>query len=162
MHLLEKEPDDRYQTGEGLLYDLRLVDSGTPLARFRVGGHDLPLRPLPPSRLVGREREVATLELAFTNAIGGRQRGLLIGGPAGVGKTALMDELRRAVTVRNGWFLAGKSDQYRRDHGYDAVWQAFDGLAHMLLAEPDEVLSPLRRRLRDALGEDAGLMAAIL
>src|SRR5690606_8124990 len=37
MHLLEKEPDDRYQTGEGLLYDLRMVDSGTPLARFRVG-----------------------------------------------------------------------------------------------------------------------------
>lgn len=162
MHLLEKEPDDRYQTGEGLLYDLRTVDSGTSRAGFRAGEHDLPVRPLTPSRLVGREREVAALELAFANAIAGRQRGILIGGPVGVGKTALMDELRRAVTVRDGWYLAGKSDQYRRDHGYDAVWQVFDGLAHMLLAEPDEVLAPLRQRLRETLGENAGLLAAIL
>ncbi|MFD1533805.1 serine/threonine-protein kinase, partial [Pseudonocardia aurantiaca] len=58
MHLLEKEPDNRYQTAEGVIYDLeRLRDAQTrpAAAALRVGERDVPLRLLPPSRLVGRD-----------------------------------------------------------------------------------------------------------
>ena len=68
MHLLEKEPDNRYQTADGLVYDLeRLRDAQAhqATAGFRVGEHDFPVRLLPPSRLVGRDDEVAALEAAF-------------------------------------------------------------------------------------------------
>ena len=64
MHLLEKEPDARYQSAEGLLHDLeRVRDSAA--GPVRIGERDVPPRLLPPSRLVGREQEVATLEAAF-------------------------------------------------------------------------------------------------
>jgi signal transduction histidine kinase len=46
MHLLEKEPDNRYQTADGLVYDLdRVLEDGTRPdgAGLRVGGHDVPL-----------------------------------------------------------------------------------------------------------------------
>src|SRR4051812_34493678 len=53
LHLLEKEPDRRYQTADGLLHDLERLRDATPAtARFRVGEQDVPPRLLPPSRLV--------------------------------------------------------------------------------------------------------------
>ena len=71
MHLLEKEPDSRYQSAEGVLYDLeRLRDGQTG----PIGAHDVPPRLLAPSRLVGREDEVAALEAAFEAARTGRCR----------------------------------------------------------------------------------------
>jgi serine/threonine protein kinase len=64
LHLLEKEPDNRYQTAEGLIYDLERVreaQAGPGAAALRVGERDVPLRLLPPSRLVGRDDEVVAL-----------------------------------------------------------------------------------------------------
>ena len=149
MHLLEKEPDNRYQTAEGLLYDLEQSRAGqtAPAAATRgVGTRDFPLR-LPPSRLVGRDDDVAALRAAFEDALAGRCRGVLVSGAPGVGKTALADELRQVVTGRDGWFVAGKFDPYRRDLEFDAVNQAFRALGRLLLAEPDDELAGVRERI---------------
>jgi serine/threonine protein kinase len=57
LHLLEKEPDNRYQTADGLIYDLERIRDAQPrsgAAAPPVGEHDRPIRLLPPSRLVGR------------------------------------------------------------------------------------------------------------
>src|SRR6185312_12470646 len=125
-----------------------------------VGERDFPARVLPPSRLVGREAPVAALETAFEDARAGRCRGVLISGAPGVGKTALVDELRAVVTGRDGWFVAGKFDQYRRDSEFDAGYQAFRALGRLLLAEPDDELAELRGRIVGAVGANAGLMTA--
>ncbi|MET7395706.1 AAA family ATPase [Dactylosporangium sp. NPDC005572] len=164
MHLLEKEPDNRYQTAEGVVYDLeRLRDAGerSEAAAVRIGVRDVPLRLLPPSRLVGRDVEVAALSEALADTLTGRCRGVLVGGSPGVGKSALVDELRPSVTSRDGWFVAGKFDQYRRDLEFDAVCQAFRALGRLLLAEPEEELSKVRERILEAVGSNAGLATAI-
>ncbi|WP_345138836.1 AAA family ATPase [Dactylosporangium darangshiense] len=165
MHLLEKEPDNRYQTAEGVVYDLeRLRDDETRRgpAALRVGERDVPLRLLPSSRLVGRDAEVAALEAAFDEALVGRCRGALVAGAPGVGKTALVDELRSVVTGRDGWFVAGKFDEYRRDLEFDAVYQAFRALGRLLLAEPEDELAEIRGRILRALGPHASLMTAVV
>ncbi|MFB9448177.1 diguanylate cyclase [Dactylosporangium vinaceum] len=150
--LLEKEPDRRYQSAEGLRHDL--------LTRPAVlGERDFARRLSPPSRLIGREREVEELHRTFADAMAGRARGLLAAGAPGVGKTALIDELRPLVTQGGGWFVMGKFDQYRRDTEADAVRQAMRALARLLLAEPDRGLGA---RLRAALGPNAGLIAGAL
>jgi predicted ATPase/signal transduction histidine kinase len=161
LHLLEKEPDNRYQSAEGVVYDLeRVRDVPAHLAALRVGAHDVLLRLLPPSRLVGRDDEVATLEEAFEDALAGRCRGVLVGGAPGVGKTALVDGLRSVVTGRDGWFVAGKFDQYRRDLEFDAGYQVFRALGRLLLAEPEDELAELRVRIVGAVGANAGLLVA--
>jgi Cdc6-like AAA superfamily ATPase len=71
---------------------LRYSQARRGKAAFRVGEHDVPARLLPPSRLAGREAEVAALEAAFAGALAGRCRGVLVGGAPGVGKTALADD----------------------------------------------------------------------
>ena len=162
MHLLEKEPDDRYQSADGMVYDLqRLRESGAPTAAApRVGGRDFPLRLLPPSRLIGRDDEVVALSDAFADALAGGCRGVLVGGAAGVGKTALVDQLRPVVTGNDGWFVAGKFDQYRRDLEFDGIFQAFGALGRLLLAEPEGELVELRQRMLTALGPNTGMAAA--
>jgi signal transduction histidine kinase len=163
MHLLEKEPDNRYQAAEGVVYDLRRVrdaQARPAAARIRIGEHDFPPRLSAPSRLVGREDEVAALEEAFGGALAGRCRGVLVGGAPGVGKTVLVDALRAVVTGADGWFVAGKFDQYRRDLEFDGVYQAFRALGRLLLAEPDDELGELRGRILDAVGANAGLLTA--
>ena len=165
MHLLEKEPDNRYQTADGLVYDLERVRDARArpgAAGFRVGEHDVPVRLLPPSRLVGRDDEVAALGAAFADALAGRCRGVLVSGAPGVGKTALADELRPVVTGADGWFVAGKFDAYRRDLEFDAAHQAFRALGRLLLAEPDDELAQVRDRILAAVGPNAGLLAAVL
>jgi signal transduction histidine kinase len=161
MHLLEKEPDERYQSAGGVVHDLRqLRDGDASVPVPRVGARDLPLRLLPPSRLIGRDEEVVALSAAFHDALTGGCRGVLVGGAPGVGKTALVDQLRPLVTDNDGWFVAGKFDQYRRDLEFGGIFQAFRALGRLLLAEPEEELVGLRERMLAALGPNAGLAAA--
>ncbi|MEV4414515.1 diguanylate cyclase [Catellatospora sp. NPDC049609] len=163
MHLLEKEPDKRYQTADGLAHDLALLRDAAPgaPASFRVGANDVPLRLLPRSRIVGREAEIRTLGAAFADAMTGLSHGVLVSGPPGVGKTSLIDELRPIASSSGGWFVSGKYDQHRRDLEFDGTRQAMRAIGRLLLAEPEEEVAEVRARLLHALGRNAGLLAAV-
>ncbi len=91
MHLLEKEPDDRYQSADGVSHDLaRLAERGASTrAAARVGERDFPLRLLAPSRLAGRDNEVVAVSDAFEDALTGRCRGVEIGGAPGDGENGV-------------------------------------------------------------------------
>jgi predicted ATPase len=78
-----------------------------------------------------------------------------------VGKTALADELLPVVTGRDGWFVAGKFDAYRRDLEFDAAHQALRALGRLLLAEPEDELAAVRGRILAAAGPNAGLLTAV-
>jgi signal transduction histidine kinase/predicted ATPase len=163
LHLLEKEPDNRYQSTDGLVHDLdRLRDKSVGSGHFRIGERDFPVRLVAPSQLVGRDEEVTALKEAFADALAGQCAGVLISGMPGVGKTALVDQLRPMVTASGGWFVAGKFDEYRRDQEFNAVQQAFTSFGRLLLAEPEEEVAPIRVRMLRALGANAGLLATVV
>lgn len=160
LRLLEKEPERRYQSAEGLAHDLAQVrqalahEGATPP---RLGEHDFPLHLSAPARLVGRDTEIDALRLAMEGAVEGRSRVVLVSGAAGVGKTSLINELRPMVTALRGWLVSGKFDQYRHD-APTAPAQALRALGRLLLAEPEAELSFQRGRILRALGPNAGLM----
>jgi hypothetical protein len=162
MHLLEKEPARRYQSAEGLVHDLERLAAHPVAGALRVGEYDVPLRMRAPSRLVGRETEVSALEAAFAASGSGACRGVLIGGAAGVGKTALADALRPVAASAGGWFVAGKFDQVRRDLEFDAVNQALRALGRLLLPEPEAEVAAVRRRILRAVGANASLLTAMV
>lgn len=164
LKLLEKEPDRRYQSAEGLAHDLarllRNVAQGSH-EPFDLGERDFALRLSAPSRLVGRAAELGVLRQALDEVSQGASRVVLLSGAPGAGKTALINELRPLVAARHGRFIAGKFDPYRPD-APTATVQALRALGRLLLAEPEAGLPPLRAALAGALGDRAGLITAAL
>ncbi|NJL72311.1 MAG: AAA family ATPase, partial [Candidatus Competibacteraceae bacterium] len=118
LKLLNKRPEDRYQSAYGLASDLERIINlqglGEDITVFRLGLKDRPYGLQIPSRLYGREVETATLRQAFHNTIEeGRAELFLVGGYSGVGKTTLVNELYKPLIQEEGFFLSGKFDQYR-------------------------------------------------
>jgi diguanylate cyclase (GGDEF)-like protein len=115
-----------------------------------------------PARLVGREDEVAALRAVFAGVLTGERRGVLVSGPPGVGKTALLEVLRPLVAAHHGWFVAGQFDQYRHDEDTDGIRLAFRSLLRLMLAEPEEELTRVRQRIATVVGGNVRLAAALL
>ena len=156
--LLEKEPDRRYQSAAGLAHDLeRLIRERAQgiQSNFVLGERDFAIRLIAPSRPVGRDSEIAVLDVALraTKHVGVC---LMVSGAAGVGKTSLVRELQPVLSTMNGRFASGRSDPHRTD-GEPATTQALRSLARLLLSEPEESLAEHRKRLVSGLGSNIGV-----
>src|SRR5690349_25053777 len=64
--------------------------------------------PVPGGALVGRDRELAALRHALAAALAGRGSLVLIGGEAGIGKTALAEALLTDATAQDTRILIGR------------------------------------------------------
>ena len=58
-----------------------------------------------PDKLYGRDKDIAALLASFERISSGHGDVLLVPGPSGVGKTALVQELRKPIRERNGFFI---------------------------------------------------------
>jgi len=165
--LLEKSPDDRYQSAQGLLVDIkalrnRLQEHGDWPEGFKAGQHDHPDWLTPPGRLTGRDHEQRLLAEALERALHTPQRAVLVAGAPGVGKTALINTLRPLVTERRGWFISAKFDQVRQDAGADGMRLALRALGRLVLSESEHDLQRLRQQLTGVLGTQAHLITEML
>src|SRR4051812_30281266 len=89
-------------TSHRLRYNRR---TASPLLRVRC---PVTAPPVPPSPLIGRDRELAILRERLTAAISGSGTLVLIGGEAGIGKTALAETLCREAEARGALVLVGR------------------------------------------------------
>ena len=164
--LLAKTPDDRYQSAASLAYDLRQLRKALtvnePLDQVRLKERDLPLSPRPPRRLYGRDNELATLLAAFASVAEGCVRGLFVAGYSGVGKTALIHEIHRPVTLSRGLFISGKFEQFQHDRPFLAPMQSMHQLCQLLLAEPEAVVEQWRQKILSGIGPDVGALFEII
>ncbi len=87
--LLQKDQSLRYQEAAEVIADL------ADLAGIRIRSDNLEQKRsyLMSSALIGRDRELALLEAAFTESVAGKGRSVFVGAPAGVGKSRLVHEL---------------------------------------------------------------------
>lgn len=151
--LMRKEPEQRYQSAAGIAADLALcrtsLESG---ARFEPGTHDHPERLELPQRLYGRDREVGVLTHRYDLAAKGARQIVLIGGPSGIGKSALLGELPRSFLRDGARWATGKYDLVRRHVPLVGLRDAVTSLTRMIFREDDEELGRAQRRLEKTLG----------
>jgi len=166
MKLLAKDPDDRYQSAFGVAADLDACLAGLratgAVPELAIARRDVRQRLVLPSVLYGREPAVAQLVAGLDAATAGGKRLQLVCGPAGIGKTRLVEELRRPTLERRGHFAAGKFDQLKDDIPYSAITRAFRHVVAALLAEPPERLAAWRTAIGEALGRDAGVIVELI
>ncbi|GAB3547633.1 hypothetical protein GCM10027343_27030 [Noviherbaspirillum agri] len=167
MKLLAKDPEDRYQSAEGLLRDLQHCQeqwqaSGS-IAPFALAREDVPDHFQLPQKLYGRDREIAQLRDAFARVLGtGRPELVLVAGYSGIGKSSLVNVLYQPIVRQRGFFAAGKFDQAKRDIPYATIVQAFTQLVLELLSESEEHIAAWRTRLTEALGVNAQLIIDVI
>lgn len=167
LKLLEKSPENRYQSAYGLLRDLaeakQNLEHGRSGEPFRVGRFDRAQTLQLPARLYGREAELSKLIDVFESASGsGAPNLLLVSGYSGIGKTSLVSELYKPLVQERGFFLTGKFDQYKRDVPLSTIAQTFREHVRHLLSEPDPRLKEWQRSLQECLGLGGGVLAKIL
>src|SRR6478672_8690074 len=80
--------------------------------------------------LVGREREQAALRAALDAALAGRGSLVLIGGAAGIGKTALAEWLCREAAERGALLVVGRCYDLTETPPYGPWRELFDRAPH--------------------------------
>ncbi|WP_416674985.1 PAS domain S-box protein [Egbenema bharatensis] len=192
MKLMAKNAEDRYQSAWGIKADLercaqQLAEMGQ-INTISLGLQDVSEQFRIPQKLYGREAESAALWVAFdrvtaTDFVADRADDesvhhaiqssassvshslpimMLVSGYAGIGKTALVQELFKPITAKHGYFIWGKFDQFQRNIPYSAIVDALQKLVQQLLGEPNEQVEVWRSRLLTALGNNGQIIIDII
>jgi predicted ATPase/class 3 adenylate cyclase len=152
MRLIQKNPEDRYQSAEEVLAALDGSKARAPMGALHI-----------PDRLFGRDALIDELR-GLVAAPQGRSGGRLIrvAGRSGTGKTALIEQALEPEVARGGLFVRGKFDQLDHERPYGAVLDAFNAALRTLLSGNTEEVEAWRRKLLDALSPNAQVLLDIL
>ena len=164
--LLAKNAEDRYQSAHGLKTDLEKClnefSATGSISSFPLAVNDFSGKFLLPEKLYGREAEIETIIKAFDRCATGALEILLVAGYSGTGKTALVHEVFKPITAKNGYFISGKFDQFQRVIPYYAIIEAFKELVNIFLTENEEKLTTLREEIQNALGNEGKVLTNVI
>jgi DNA-binding SARP family transcriptional activator/DNA-binding CsgD family transcriptional regulator len=119
-----------------------------------VAGGQVPQAAAAPAgdELVERDHELRVLRAALADALDGQGRLALVQGPAGIGKSRLLQEVRRLAADQGALVLSARGSQLEREFGFGAVRQLFEGT----MADPGrrgELLSGAAASAASVFGE---------
>lgn len=166
MKLLEKSPENRYQSSTGLKADLQtclnhLVKEGR-IPDFEIAKKDFSNKLHISQKIYGREKELATLKAAIEETLHESSATLFVSGLPGIGKSVLVNEITPQVVQNKGLFFKGKFDQFNRNIPYSALVDAFRDLIDFILSNNQDELLIWKNRIQDQLGGYGRLMTDVL
>ena len=176
LKLMAKDAEDRYQGAFGIQNDLRhcldKLEASGKIVPFEIGQKDISDRLRIPQKLYGREAEINTLLAGFDEVSRGACKMVLVTGPAGIGKSALVHEVQRPLTQqtqnpltpksKKRYFISGKFDQLKKSTPYVPLIQAFQQLIRQILSESDTQISTWKENLLKALGPNGRVMIEVI
>lgn len=162
---LEKDPEERYNSGYGLKNDLDkclfMLQKNGLLEAFVPGENDVYDRFQIPQKLYGREMELKILNHELDRVSEGTKI-VLVSGYSGIGKSSVVQEMKKKIVEKKGYFVSGKFDQYNKDIPFSAFIQSFQNLIQQLLSESDKRLAMWRDKLQTALGLNGQLIIDLI
>ncbi|MBD3563382.1 AAA family ATPase, partial [Planktothrix sp. FACHB-1355] len=131
---------------------------------------DLSSQLLIPQKLYGRQAEVEQLLASFVRVAcpednpisNGNAEIILVTGYSGIGKSALVNEIHKAIVRQRGYFISGKYDQFKRNIPYAALIEAFTELIRLLLTESQSEIENWKQNILAALGEQGRIVTAVI
>ena len=166
MKLLAKSADERYQSAFGLRADLaaclQQYEAHGQIESFALGRFDLSDRFQLPQKLYGRDAAVEKMVAVLDDSAQGTTACLLITGLAGVGKSALVQEIHKPLIAHKGYLMSGKFDQYKKGLPYSALIQAFEDFVRQILTESAERIAMWRNALLQAFGSSGQVLIELV
>ena len=163
LKLLAKDPDERYQSAQGIVADLEYCDNlldnkANSDSHFEPGRHDVSQVFLLPQNLYGRDEEQSQLMSVFDSSLRGQSELCLVHGYSGIGKSALIQDIGLRLVREHGFLIQGKFDQFNQGNAYGGLASAFRRLIQQTLAAPKKQLQLWKDALLSALGANAQLI----
>ncbi|HET9645517.1 MAG TPA: response regulator, partial [Burkholderiaceae bacterium] len=167
LKLLAKDAQERYQSAAGVQADLeRCLQQWQAQQRiddFPLGTQDAHSHLPIPEKLYGRDRDIALLVSALDHAASGATpQAVLVRGYSGVGKSALVNHLRRELPRVRGIFASGKADPFKHDIPFGSLAHAFQAPLRGILSQSEEQLLAWRNAFKEALGTGGQLLINLL
>jgi diguanylate cyclase (GGDEF)-like protein len=165
--LMAKVAEDRYQSWRGLQADLGYCrqqwEALGAIPGFQLGRQDSSDRFLIPEKLYGREEEVRLLMTTFESVVlRDSCQMILVSGDSGIGKTAVIQEIRQSVVQRRSYFAQGKFEQFKRNTPFSAIVEALRQLMTQLLMEREAILKEWQTKFIEVLGKSGRVLTQVL
>ena len=160
--LLAKQTEDRYQCAKGIKHDLeeclKQWQTTQQFETFEIGTYDRNEQFSIPQTLYGRDKEISRLTEAFETANTGLTELVLVNGFSGMGKTSLVNEIRKPLINRRGYFISGKFEPLKRNVPLSAITQCLQELVQQILTEPEQRVAKFKQQIVTALGDKASML----
>lgn len=167
--LMAKNPEDRYQSASGILFDLskskEIIDTKDLLfdqKNYELGQLDLISELRIPDHLYGRDKEIAQLNQAIENLRLYSKRFILIDGKSGTGKTALALKLKEISVNKSCYFIEGKFDHLQKSTPYSALIKGLQNRIDSILLEDKDEIEYWSKRFQKVLGRYGKIVVDIL
>lgn len=166
LKLLSKPPEDRYQNAIGIFSDLQECSDQFGLngniAPFKLAQKDISNKFNISHLFLGREAEIESLISTVDRTSLGTSELAFVSGPPGIGKSALIRELQKKLSVKETIFLIGRCDQLQMESPYGPIIKAFQGLMKQIVSGDEKTLENWKSKLQDALGPNGKIIADII
>jgi transcriptional regulator with GAF, ATPase, and Fis domain/serine/threonine protein kinase len=157
--LIDKDPEKRYQTAEGLCHDLSLIQAGKPPERLSCD--DPARRMMFRTRHIGREKPLEILRRAFQNASRGSGSVCLISGEPGAGKSRLCNEFATWALQQNALCLNAGCVSYDNQSPYQIFSDLLIKYINQIEVVPEALRNECYQKIRSSAGELAGLLGKL-
>ncbi|HED1990423.1 TPA: serine/threonine-protein kinase PknK, partial [Enterobacter hormaechei subsp. hoffmannii] len=156
LKLLEKNPENRYQTVDGLIADLRrcqaTLTAEGEIVDFIPGQQDRSPAIHLADSLFSAHPQASDVIAAFERVSqSGAPELVTIGGPSGIGKSSVIATTLKSLQQRKVLLAVGKVDQYSPTLPYGVLSSAFRTLTLHLLGLPAGEVATWKIRLSRAL-----------
>jgi predicted ATPase/GAF domain-containing protein len=173
MKLMSKTAEDRYLSYFGLKYDLekcfKYLKKNQTLSGldFKLGENDFSEKLQIPQKLYGREAEIVILLDAFKRVCtrpyaGQPSEMMMVTGYAGIGKSALVNEIRISIVENRGYFITGKFDRFKYNIPYSALTRAFQDLMRQILMESESQVEQWKTNILEAVGPNGQIIIEVI
>ncbi len=160
--LMAKDPDERYQTAQGLQADLESLNELDALERsgqeYVLGAKDFSVRQSHEVPLTGRKEELARMAKLWDAATKDKKGGiLLVEGESGSGKSRLVSELLLKAQESGALTLTGKCEEHQQ-LPFVPLRQAIEQYLSQVQRLPEQQRKTAHERIRQAAREFAPIV----
>ncbi|WP_413377733.1 AAA family ATPase [Alkalihalobacillus sp. 1P02AB] len=156
MKLLEKNPDNRYQSAFGLIRDCERLEKEQAILLnnqpFILGSEDQPTNLIFSNHLYGYEEKVIRLQNCFRRVKDGETEVVLIEGESGTGKTALLERAFQPF-IKEAYFIQGVYEKRNAHQPYHGLINGFARFVDGILASGTEEVNKWTRIFIEELGD---------